>query len=163
MALPDLVSALTSFQHALNEGELKLQPGALDSKLFVHQDNPDGELRLTYVRLEQKKVTAMIQIIPSDRVKGEMCFSVGWAVPEELRGQGRAGEAFIAAIKELRHGINPHGITAFWVEAVVGAENIASQHVAEKNISAAVSKDIDSSAGVPIIQYLRRIDTETML
>lgn len=163
MPLPDIVSALKSFQQALDEGKIRLQPGALDSKIFVHRDEPDGAMRLTYVRLERTKVAAMVQFVPCDPVEGEQCFNVGWAVPEELRGQGRAGEAFIAAVKELRHGLAPHNITAFWVEAIVGIDNKVSQHVAEKIISAPVSRDIDCFAGVPIVQYLRRIDTKTML
>jgi hypothetical protein len=163
MPLPDVASALKSLQQALDEGKIQLQSGALDSKLFLHLDKPNEELRLTYLRLERRKVVAMVQIIRCDPVEGEPCFSVGWAVPEELRGQGRAGEAFIAAIKELRHGFAPHGMTAFWVEGIVGADNKASQRVAEKVISAPVSTDTDSFAGVPIVQYLRRIDAQTIL
>ena len=163
MPLPDVASALKSFQQALRAGEIRLQPGALDGEFFVHSDRPNGELRLTYVRLERRKVTAMVQFIRCDPVEGEPCFSVGWAVPEELRGQGRAGEAFIAAVKELRHGFAPHGMTAFWVEGVVGVDNKASQRVADKVISAPVATDTDSLAGVPIVQYLRRVDTQTQL
>lgn len=163
MPLPDVASALKSFQQALNAGKIRLQPGALDGKLFVHMDRPNGELRLTYVRLECRKVTAMVQFIPCDPVEGEPCFSVGWAVPKELRGQGRAGEAFIAAVKELRHGFAPQGMATFWVEAVVGADNKVSQRVAENVISAPVATDSDSFAGVPVVQYLRRIDAQTTL
>lgn len=163
MPLPDVASALKSLQRALNAGEISLQAGVLDGELFVHMDHPNGELRLTYVRLEGRKVTAMVQFIKCDPVDGEPCFSVGWAVPEELRGQGRAGEALIAAVKELRHGFAPHGMGAFWVEGVVGANNKASQRVAEKVISAPVSEDTDCYAGVPIVQYLRRIDAQTVL
>lgn len=163
MPLPDIVSALKSFQQALDKGEIELQPSVLDSKLFGYKDEPNGEHRLTYVRLERKKVAAMIQFIPCDPVDGELCFNVGWAVPEEFREQGRACEAFIAAIKELRHGLVPHEINAFWVEGIVGTDNIVSQHVAEKVISTPVSRDTDSFAGVPIVQYLRRIDSKTML
>lgn len=108
-------------------------------------------------------MTQRLGLAACEPVEGESCFNVGWAVPEEFRGQGRTGEAFIAAIKELRHGIRPSGITAFWVEAVVGTDNIASQHVAEKIISAPVSRDTDCFAGVPIVQYLRRIDADAML
>lgn len=162
MPLPDVAGALESFQQALDAGDIHIQPGALDGELFVHMDRPNGETRLTYVRLEHKKVTAMVQFIPCDKVEGEPCFSVGWAVPEELRGQGRACEAFIAAVKELRHGFAPY-MAAFWVEAVVGTDNIASQHVAEKVISVPISTDTDKFAGVPIVQYLRRIDAHTVL
>lgn len=163
MPLPDIAGALKSFQQAFSAGAIHLQPGALDPELFVHMDQPNGELRLTYVRLDRRKVTAMVQFIPCDHVEGEPCFNVGWAVPEELRGQGRAGEAFIAAVKEMRHGFAPRGMTAFWIEGVVGADNEASQRVAERVISAPVTTDTDSTAGVPIVQYLRRIDAQTQL
>lgn len=140
-----------------------MQPGTLDPTLFVHMDQPNGESRLTYVRLDGKKVTAMVQFIPCDPVEGEPCFSVGWAVPEDLRGQGRAGEVFTAAVKEMRHGFGPSGMKAFWVEGVVGVDNKASQRAAEKFISAPVATDTDSYAGVPVVQYLRRIDSQTQL
>ncbi len=163
MPLPDIAGALKSFQQAFSAGAIGLQHGALDPELFVHVDRPNGEMRLTYVRLQGKKVTAMVQFIPCDPVKGEPCFNVGWAVPEELRGQGRSGEAFIAALKEMRHGFASHGMAAFWVDGVVGADNVASQRVAERVISAPVTTDIDSTAGVPVVQYLRRIDAQTQL
>lgn len=96
-------------------------------------------------------------------VEGEPCFNVGWAVPPAYRGQGRAGKAFIAAVKELRHGLAPTGLKTFWVEGIVGADNSASQRVAERVISEPVSTDTDSMASVPIVQYLRRIDEQTPL
>lgn len=163
MALPDVAGAMKSLQQALDASEIGLRAGTLDPKLYLHMDRPNGEMRLTYVRLQRKTVTAMVQFIRCDPVEGEPCFSVGWAVPEDLRGQGRAGEAFIAALREMRHGFAPHGLTAFWVEGIVGAENTASQRLAEKVISAPVSTDMDSHAGVPIVQYLRRIGPETEL
>ncbi len=163
MALPDLSLALRSFQQALDNGQIALRPGSLDAQLFVHLDRPNGELRLTYVRLEQAKVTALVQFIQADPVAMEPCFSVGWAVPEELWGQGRVGEAFMAAVKELRHGMAPQGMTAFWIEGIVGADNKASQRAAEKVISAPVATDTDSHAGVPVVQYIRRIDAQTQL
>jgi hypothetical protein len=163
MSLPDVAGALQSFQQAFDAGQISLRAGTLDGNIFVHLDRPNGELRLTYVRTEHGTVTAMVQFIRCDPVEGEPCFSVGWAVPAAYRDQGRAGEAFIAAIKELRHGLAPTGVKAFWVEGIVGADNKASQRVAEKVISAPVSTDTDSRAGVPIVQYLRRIDEQTTL
>lgn len=149
--------------HETGSGSNHSPPGLVGPQLFVHLDRPNGELRLTYVRLENSKVTALVQFIRADPVEMEPCFSVGWAVPQELWGQGRVGEAFIAAVKELRYGMAPQGMTAFWIEGVVGADNKASQRAAEKVISAPVATDADSHAGVPIVQYLRRIDAETQL
>ena len=80
MPVPDVAGALKSFQEALDAGEIGLRPDTLDAKLFVHLDRPNGELRLTYVRLHRKKVTGMVQFIQCDPVEDEPCFSVGWAV-----------------------------------------------------------------------------------
>ena len=163
MPLPDLSSALQSFQRALDAREIRLQKGTLDPELFMHLDSPNGESRMTYVRVEKRRVTSMVQLIHAEPYEGETCFAVGWAVPEDLRGQGRAGQTFLAAVKEVRHGFTPHGLTAFWVEAVVGVDNTASQRVAERVISAPVKTSVDAVAGAPIIQYLRRIDALTVL
>lgn len=163
MPLPDIAAAPQSFQQALDAGGISLQAGALDRHLFVYMDLPNAEARLTYVRLDRRKVTAKVQFVRCDAVEGEPCFNVGWAVPEELRGQGRADEAFIAAAQELRHGLARNGISAFWVEGIVGTDNTASQRAAERVISAPVSTSTDSQAGVPVVQYMRRIDTTTDL
>jgi RimJ/RimL family protein N-acetyltransferase len=163
MPLPDVEGAMRSFQQALEAGEIQLQPGALDSQIYVHMDRPNGEPRLTYVRLDGITVTAMVQFILCDPLEGEPCFSVGWAVPPSYRGKGRSGEAFLAAVRELRNGFAPQGMTAFWIEGVVGAENKASQRVAEKVISAPIATAMDSHADVPIVQYLRRIEANTVV
>jgi hypothetical protein len=42
-------------------------------------------------------------------------------------------------------------------------EDLASQRVAEKVISAASSRSIDDEAGVPILQYFKRVDAQTPL
>lgn len=52
---------------------------------------------------------------------------------------------------------------AFWIEAIVGEDNIASQRVAEKALSAPVKKATDSYSGDPIVQYLCRIDGQSEL
>jgi RimJ/RimL family protein N-acetyltransferase len=137
-------------------------PGTLDDKLFLHIDRPGDDVRLTYVRLDGQTVTAFIQFIPTEPVDGEMCFSVGWAVPEELRGQGRAAEAFLVALKEMREGFSQK-VNSFWIEGIVEMDNLASQRVAARVISASPKPSVDGEAGVPILQYLRHIDASTQL
>lgn len=161
MPLPDLASALASFQQAFTAGYIQLQAGVLDPAIYVFMDRPNEEVRLTYVRLKGRTVTALVQFVPTDKVEGEPCFSVGWAVPAKFRGHGRSGEAFLAALKELRHGMSRQGMKAFWVEGVVGADNIASQRMAEKVISAPTKTGTDKFADVQVVQYLRRIDAQT--
>ncbi len=63
----------------------------------------------------------------------------------------------------MQHGFNRAGIKAFWVEAIVGEDNVASQRLAENVLSEQVKKATDSYSGDPIVQYLRRIDGQSVL
>ena len=58
--MTDPSNALQSFQQALLHGRIQLQRGILDQNLYIHTDKPNGESRLTYVRLEDRKVTALV-------------------------------------------------------------------------------------------------------
>lgn len=163
MPLPDVGGALKSFQSAFSENTIQLQRGELDRELLVHMDRPNGETRLSYARMEGRTVLALVQFIPCDPFKGEPCFSVGWAVAEVFRKQGRAREVVVAALREMRNGFNRAGVKAFWVEAIVGRDNIASHKLAEKVISQPGEASTDSFSGDPIVQYLRRVDAQTEL
>jgi len=163
MPLPDVSSALKSFQQALAANAISIQKGDLDQQMLVHMDRPNGENRLTYAKMTGPTVVALIQFVPCDPYEGEVCFNVGWAVAEAYQGQGRAREAVTAALKELRNGLNRSGMKSFWVEAIVGEDNVASQRLAEKVLSKPVKKSTDSFSGDPIVQYLRRIDAHTDL
>lgn len=163
MPLPDVAGALKSFQQAFSANALVLQRGDLDRDMLVHMDRPNGETRLSYARMSGRTVVVLVQFIPCDPVEGEPCFNVGWAVAEAHRGQGKAREAVVAALKEMRNGFNRAGMEAFWVEAIVGEDNLASQRLAEKVLSKPAEKAPDSFSGDPVIQYLRRIDVETEL
>lgn len=163
MPLPDVEGALESFQKALAANAIAVQRCDLDRDMVVHMDRPNGEIRLSYARMAGHTVVAIVQFIPCDPVEGEPCFNVGWAVAEAYRGQGRAHGVVSAAIKEMQNGFNRAGRNAFWVEAIVGEDNIASQRLAEKLLSAPVQKAIDSYSGDPIVQYLRRIDGQSEL
>jgi hypothetical protein len=113
--------------------------------------------QVTYVRLKGKTVTVIVMFVPSDPIKGELCFGIGYAVPEPYRNQGRAKEAARAAILELQHGLGRAGINEFYVEAIVGADNKYSQRVAEQVISDTPVAVTDKNSGLSAFQYIRRI------
>ena len=58
--MTDPMNALRSFQQELLVHEPKLKSSRSDPKLYVHFDAPKGEMRLTFVRLEGKDVTALV-------------------------------------------------------------------------------------------------------
>lgn len=157
-AMTDPSDALTSFQQALPLGVLHLQPGDLDPTLLVHMDEPAaGVTRLTYVRIEGQTVTAMALFTPCDPIEGRVCFAVGYAVPPSHRGQGRAKDVVNASLAELAKGFGRAGILPIYVEAIVGADNVASQHVAAATISAESKAVTDSVSGLPALQYVRQL------
>jgi len=151
--------ALESFQQALQLGEISLRRGTVDPDLHVFADSPNGENRLTYVKLNGQTVTAFACFFVWEPIDGVPCFHFGYAVPEAYRNQGRAKDIVDAAIAEMRHGFGRAGVPAFYIEAVVGLDNKASQRVAEQSVSANPSAITDSVSGLPALQYIRKIVT----
>lgn len=157
-AMTDPFEALTSFQQALENGTVAVQRGELDPEIFVHVDRPNGNMRLSYVRIEGRTVTAFATFVACDLVEYRPCFQIGYAVPVAHRNQGRAIALVESAIAEMQHGFARAGHTPFYVEAVMGVKNVASQHVAAKTISADPVEGTDKLSGVPAYQYLRKVE-----
>lgn len=63
-----------------------------------------------------------------------------------------------ATIAELSNRLAHNGIRVFHIAAIVGADNVASQQVAAATISAVATPDIDQYSGVPVFQYVRKIE-----
>lgn len=155
--MTDPTDSLKSFQKALDDGELRLQRGELDPDLFVFADRPEGETRMTYARIEDGTVTALAVFVLTERVESLPCFQLGIAVPDTLRRQGRAKTIVEAAIAEMKNGFSRAGMPAFYVEAIVGADNLASQQVAAATLSDTPKKCMDQFSGVPALQYMRKV------
>jgi RimJ/RimL family protein N-acetyltransferase len=150
--------AMQSFQQELLRHKPKLRRGELDKDLYVYVDAPHGEPRFTYVRLEGKMVTAFVELASVEPIEGTTCVALGYAVPEAYRRQGRAKEAVKAAIAEMQHGLGRNGISVFYVEAIVGADNKPSQRIAEQVISDAPVAIADEISGLPAFRYVRRVE-----
>lgn len=154
--ITDPMDGLTSFAPAFAAKKLEVEKCRLDPTIWVHLDSPQGTPRFTYVRARGHKVTAMVILVPVEPIEGVPCFGVGYAVPEDERGKGHATELVTAAIAELQAGFAVHGLTEFWVEAVVDQGNIPSQKVAAATLSSSPRPGTDSLSGTPIFVYARR-------
>jgi hypothetical protein len=79
-------------------------------------------------------------------------------VPEAERGKGWGKQIVAAAIAELKNGLSrAHPGATFYVEAVVGLHNVASQHVAAAVISNTPKQITDSVSGLPALHYMRKV------
>ena len=157
--MTDPMDALLSFQPAFRAKELIVQKVAFDATIFVHMDKPLGEIRYTYVRTQGKKVTALVNITMAEAIEGVLCFAIGYAVPEEERRRGLATQLVKAAIAELQHGLARNGVTTFYIEAVGGKDNIASQKVAAATLTITPREGVDSISGNPVFVYGRKFSS----
>ena len=79
-------------------------------------------------------------------------------MPEAYRQKGRATATVRASLVELEHGFSARGIIpSFYVEAVVGADNIASQKVAAATLSNTPDAGTDKFSGEPVLHYVKKI------
>ncbi len=83
--------------------------------------------------------------------------SVGYAVPEDGRNQGRAKEIFRDVINDQIYQAKRNGIEALYIEAVVDVTNLSSQRVAEAVLNVERESIIDSVSGRPAYRYTARI------
>ena len=157
--LTDPFPAFQSFQRAYAAGQIELQRGRVDRNLYLHVDHPNGEPRFTYVRLAGQTVTVMAEFVRCDPVEGSPCLHVGYAVDPAHRRRGLAKSLLPAAIKELQAGFGGAGYPGFYVEAIVGLDNIASQKVAAAGITPDMVEGTDHISGLPIYQYLKKFET----
>ena len=157
-SMTDPANAMHSFQEELVRGTIKLQDGSVNAGIHLHADNPEGVSRFSYVRLENGTVTAFVSFVPVDPIEGKICFSIGYAVPEQYRNQGRAKKVVSMAMAEMQYGLGRGGISVFYVEAIIGVNNKSSQRVAEQTISATAVAMTDQVSGLPALQYIRKID-----
>jgi len=153
----DPMDAFKTFEPALKSGMLSVQPGTVDPELIVHADRPNGEWRMTYARRRGVAISAIAIIIPAQFEKGLPVFQIGYAVPQHLRRRGIGTEVARSAIDEFTAGMARNGIVHFFLEAVVGVKNIASQKIAARVIGGTPKEIADHNSGEAALQYMREI------
>lgn len=155
--MTDPSDALASMQAALAQDAIALEPGALDHSIGLHVDAPNGRPRFNYVRLENGVATALAMFATMQPYDGAPCFQTGYAVASAYRGQGRAEALLKDAIAEMRTGLARANITRFFIEAVVGKDNLASQRIAERVLSSSPRAIVDQVSQLPALHFLHEI------
>ena len=157
--MTDPSDGMKSFQKELRRGGIAIQVTKTDPNLFVHLDAPNGppEIRFTYVRLKGQTVTAMVIFAAQRPEDGKPYFAVGYAVPKRFQKQGRAKDILVAALADMQDGLFRNGFPEFYIEAIVGAANVASRKIAEQVISDEPEAITEGLSGLPGFKYVRRI------
>ncbi len=157
--MTDPSDGMKSFQKELRRGGIAIQVTKTDPNLFVHLDAPNGppEIRFTYVRLKGQTVTAMVIFAAQRPEDGKPYFAVGYAVPKRFQKQGRAKDILVAALADMQAGLFRNGFPEFYIEAILGADNVASRKIAEQVISDEPEAITEGLSGLPGFKYVRRI------
>ncbi|AXK38523.1 N-acetyltransferase [Crenobacter cavernae] len=150
---------LLSYQQAHLNGKIAPVPCQIYEHLTMLLDDAEGEQRLTYALTENDTVKAIVVYVHSGYHNRIPCFQVGYAVAEPFRNQGIAKDVLEKSIEEMRWDLGRHG--PFYIEAVVGVSNVASQKVAAMVISATHESIIDHTAGQPALSYMHLIESQS--
>lgn len=148
---------LVSFQEALQDGRIHPTACNKQPQLVVLHDDAEGTPRLTYALIEGGIVKATAAYVNVEPIVGIPCFGLGYAVGEPFRKQGLAYDIVEASIDELRHGFRKH-IPQFYIEAIVSVDNLASNKVASRLLTANPDSITDEVSGEPAFHYVRLID-----
>jgi hypothetical protein len=158
-AMTDTMAALTSLQQALNNGLVTFQRCKLHPDLQVHLDEPSPRVsRFTYASISKGNVLAIAMFVMAEPVEGVHCFQLGYAVLESARRAGLGSAIVAKGIEEIRNGFKATPLKEFYVEAVVGKYNLASNKIAAKVLSATPTEITDVFSGEPALQYLRLVE-----
>jgi RimJ/RimL family protein N-acetyltransferase len=126
--------------------------------MTVMMDDANGESRLTYALAGPGNVVKAIAIyISAGFHEGVPCFQLGYAVDESFRKQGIATEVVKKSLDEMRTGFKSH-MPRFYVEAVVGKSNEASNRLASKLLSSTPKDGIDEVSGESAFQYFLLVE-----
>ncbi|MFT8484217.1 MAG: hypothetical protein ABF689_14620 [Gluconobacter cerinus] len=158
--MTDPMEGFITFQPALDAGKITLLPGIVVPNVWVFMDEPNGQKRWTYVRLENNIATCMAVLTPAEPYEGKHVFQLGYAVLEHFRGQGKAKDISRAAITELTTGFAKNGLNSLYIEIVVGRDNPASIAVAQSLVKVKPKEISDKISGLPALQFMQIIETK---
>ena len=152
------LDGLLELQDGINNGlQMVKCPG--DSGISVFFDNPEGVLRLTYAMMEGDTVVAYSVFLKDKPINGVAVFDVGYAVLEEYRGKGMASHVLKNSIDFLTNTMkSANAFTSYYIEAIIGVNNTASNKLAHKVISDKPKQIVDMHSGEDAYQYLRLIN-----
>jgi hypothetical protein len=124
-------------------------------------DEPAGKTRLTYARVTSRRVEAVSIFCHNVYIEGIPCFQTGYAVIESMRRNGLASDLVSRGIEEMRNGFAKHGGKRFYVEAVVGLTNTASNRLAKFLLSDTPETITDQFSRKPALRYVKLVECVT--
>lgn len=156
----EMMDALTGFNAALKAGTIAVQPTRSDPKVFLHADTPDGTQRLSFVRMKGAHATAIAVIVVAEPLDGLPVIHIGCAVREDQRGKGLGRHVLTVALEDFQTNMGAKGLTDYWIESVVEADNHASAAMTTKVLGIEPEDVTDDATGEASLRFLKRISPD---
>lgn len=156
--MTDPMTSFRSFQSAFVEGLISPQECRLGQNLYMLQDDANGSLRMTYAKILNRKVIAAVSFVLVEPLNGTPCFACGYSVDPEHRNQGVGTALMEESIAEITRGFGQHVDGQFYIEAVVGVENLPSNKIARKILEDVENQVVDQVSGEDAFRYVRLIE-----
>jgi len=131
------VIGLNNIKDAVLNNLIELEPGKIYDDIYLHVDNPNGTVRLTYLMLSptvQNEVIARCAIILNRKENNIGVWQVDWAVDDDYKGQGFGYTVAKKAMDEFIEGMAGKTDGGFYFEAVVSIYNKPSNSIALKTL-----------------------------
>jgi hypothetical protein len=94
----------------------------------------------------------------TEPVEGVPCFQLGYAVLDSARNAGLGSAIVAKSIEEISDGFKATPLKKFYVEAVVGRDNLPSNKIAAKVLAGKATEITDVFSGEPALRYLRLVE-----
>jgi GNAT superfamily N-acetyltransferase len=153
----EMMDALTGINAALKVGAIRIQPTKTDPKVFLHADNPDGTPRLSFVRMKGAHATAIAVVVITEPLDGLPVIHIGCAVREDQRGKGLGRHVLTVALEDFRTSMTAKGLSEYWIESLVEADNAASVAMTSKVLGIEPEEVTDDDTGEPSFRFLKRV------
>jgi GNAT superfamily N-acetyltransferase len=153
---------LKSFEKAVNKKDkaLTIRLSELDLTYRIVFDNPEPDVtRITIGKFWGRNLIGYVQVVPAEDIEGVPAFGLGWAVSESHQRKGYGKQIVEQAVIEVKDLFAKKGLHDFWLEAIVGDTNKASNKVAVHSFGPHVKHSFDTNSGAPIFQYWKRIQS----
>lgn len=132
----------------------------LHSEIHVLRDEPlPGEPRFTYAVIDRGRVLCSVTVVLNGLYEGLPCLQIGYSVIETARGEGLATSTVRKAIEELQLQLGRTGVARFYIEAVVATNNVPSNKLASRLLTANPARSTDSRSGTEAYTYLKLYST----
>ncbi|MEP4921968.1 MAG: GNAT family N-acetyltransferase [Roseibium sp.] len=155
----EMMDSLTGLNAALKAGAIKLQPTGTDPKVLLHADNPEGTPRLSFVRMKGAHATAIAVIVITEPLDNLPVIHIGCAVREDQRGKGLGRHVLTVALEDFRTSMATKGLTDYWIESLVEADNAASVAMTAKVLGIEPEEVTDDETGEPSFRFLKRVSS----